>query len=142
MKGNHGNEKLPPHATIGIIPKRCPGKQKQGRPLMNHAIPPEVQAHIAEGVAWLWDKFGQKIVEKVVDRGVDEAKWQLGISKYYLSLFERVGFVRVLGRMESEPLENVFTHVNVLDKLSAERRYDVPKLIAEFGRVTLAGQTE
>ena len=100
---------------------------------MNHAIPPEVQAHIAEGVAWVWDKFGQKIVEKVVDRGVDEAKWQLGISKYYLSLFERVGFVRVLGRMESEPLENVFTHVNVLDKLSAERRYDVNRLITEFG---------
>ncbi|MCB8926338.1 MAG: hypothetical protein H6652_12015 [Ardenticatenaceae bacterium] len=42
------------------------------------------------------------------------------------------GFVRILGRMESEPLENVFTHVNVLDKLTAEQRYDVAKLKAEF----------
>lgn len=55
------------------------------------------------------------------------------VEKYYTSLFERIGFVRILGRMEAEPLENVFTHVNVMDKLSAERRYDVVRLMAEFG---------
>ncbi len=61
-----------------------------------------------------------------------ETKWRKGIEKYYTSLFERVGFVRILGRMESEPLENVFTHVNVLDKLTAEQRYDIARLAAEF----------
>ncbi|VAW43517.1 hypothetical protein MNBD_CHLOROFLEXI01-2020 [hydrothermal vent metagenome] len=55
-------------------------------------------------------------------------------------MYERVGFVRILGRMDSEPLENVFTHVNVLDKLSAEQRYNIRKLMAEsnprdFGRL-------
>lgn len=80
----------------------------------------------------MWDQYGQKLVEKVAKRGMNEANWRWSIEKYYTSLFERVGFVRVLGRMESEPLENVFTHVNVLDKLSAERRYDVAQLMAEF----------
>lgn len=99
---------------------------------MLEAIPPEVQAKIAEGVTWLWGQYGQPLVEKTTKRGVDEAKWRWSIEKYYTSLFERVGFIRVLGRMEAEPLENVFTHVNVLDKLSAERRYDIPRLLAEF----------
>ncbi|MEZ4641428.1 MAG: NACHT domain-containing protein [Chloroflexota bacterium] len=99
---------------------------------MIHSIPPDVQAKIAEGVAWLWGQYGQKLVEKVGKRASDETKWRWSIEKYYTSLFERVGFVRVLGRMEAEPLENVFTHVNVLDKVSAERRYDVARLMAEF----------
>lgn len=61
-----------------------------------------------------------------------EIKWRKSIETYYTRLFERVGFVRILGRMEAEPLENVFTHVNMLDKLTAEQRYDVHKLVADF----------
>lgn len=59
-------------------------------------------------------------------------QWRKSIEKYYAELFRRVGFVRILGRMEAEPLENVFTHVNVMDKLTAEQRYDVSRLVAEF----------
>ncbi|MBK7916524.1 MAG: NACHT domain-containing protein [Chloroflexi bacterium] len=99
---------------------------------MSHPIPPEVQAKIAEGVTWLWSQYGQKVVEKIAQRGKNEANWRWSIEKYYTSLYERVGFIRILGRMEAEPLENVFTHVNVLNKLSAERRYDIPRLMAEF----------
>ncbi len=95
-------------------------------------IPPEIQAPIAQAVGWLWDKYGQPAAEKAAGRVVEETKWKFGIEKYYTSLFERVGFVRILGRMESEPLENVFTHVNVLDKLTAEQRYDIAKLTNEF----------
>ena len=61
-----------------------------------------------------------------------KANWRDCVEKYYKSLFGQVGFVRILGRMESEPLENVFTHVNVLDKLTAEQRYNIAKLKAEF----------
>ncbi|MCP4421700.1 MAG: NACHT domain-containing protein, partial [Chloroflexi bacterium] len=99
---------------------------------MAFVIPPEIQATITQAVGWLWGKYGQPLAEKATKRAVDETKWKFGIEKYYTSLFERVGFVRILGRMEAEPLENVFTHVNVLDKLSAEQRYDVRKLVAEF----------
>ena len=43
-----------------------------------------------------------------------------------------MGFVRILGRKEAEPLENVFTYVNVMEKPLAERRYDIARLMAEF----------
>ncbi len=99
---------------------------------MAFVIPPEIQTTITQAVTWLWGKYGQPLAEKAAKRTVDEVKWKFGIEKYYTSLFERVGFVRILGRKDSEPLENIFTHVNVLDKLSAEQRYGVHKLMAEF----------
>lgn len=61
----------------------------------------------------------------------NQAQWRLSIEKYYTSLYEKVGFVLILGRREAEPLENVFTHVNVLDRLSAERRYTIERLTEE-----------
>ncbi|MCA9925472.1 MAG: NACHT domain-containing protein, partial [Anaerolineales bacterium] len=95
-------------------------------------IPTEIKAMIAETAAWLWTEYGKTVVEKTAGRAVQEMKWLVGVEKYYTSLFERVGFVRILGRREAEPLENVFTHVNVLDKLTAEQRYDIKKLMVEF----------
>ncbi len=99
---------------------------------MSFVIPPEIQTNIATATGWLWDSYGKEWVDKIAKRGWDEARWRLVIEKYYTSLFERVGFVRILGRMESEPLNNVFTHVNLLDKLSAENRYDLEKLKTDF----------
>ncbi|MCB9422260.1 MAG: NACHT domain-containing protein [Ardenticatenaceae bacterium] len=95
-------------------------------------IPPEIQTTIASAVSWLWGEYGAKAVEKATGKVRDEAKWRWSIDKYYTSLYEKVGFVRILGRMEAEPLENVFTHVNVMEKLLAEQRYDIARLKAEF----------
>jgi hypothetical protein len=99
---------------------------------MSVDIPPDVQVQVTTAVTWLWDKYGKSIVDKAAERAKEEVKWRVGLEKYYASLFERVGFVRILGRREAEPLQNVFTHVNVLDKTSAERWYDVNQLIADF----------
>lgn len=95
-------------------------------------IPPEIQAAIASATTWLWEQYGKVAVEKTAGKVVNEAKWRWGIEEYLASLYERVGFVRILGRMEAEPLENVFTHVNVLDRLTAERRYNIEQLKTDF----------
>lgn len=71
---------------------------------------------IKESVSWLWSEFGRDWF----DRGVNEAKWRLAVEKYYTSLYERVGFVRVLGKLDSEPIEEIFTQINVLDRPTAE----------------------
>ena len=94
-------------------------------------IPPEIQAAIGQAVGWLWAGYGQKVIEKGATFAKNQAQWQWSIEKYYTSLYEKVGFVLILGRREAEPLENVFTHVNVLDRLSAERRYTVERLMEE-----------
>ena len=53
------------------------------------------------------------------------------LQNYLESLRQEVGYVPILGRNQQEPLENVFTHVNVLDKLLAERRYNIDRLQTE-----------
>ena len=88
---------------------------------------------LARVVPWLWDTVGAPWASKLKGQTIDQVQWRLAVEKYYTSLYERVGFVRILGRMDAEPLENVFTHLNVLDKLSAERRYDLARLIGEHG---------
>ena len=62
---------------------------------------------------------------------LDEAKWEKVLETYLSRLEEQVKHVRVLGRRQAEPLENIFTHVNVLDKLTAERRYNIARLSEE-----------
>ncbi len=94
-------------------------------------IPPEIIAKVGLATTWLWEQYGKTAVEQAVKKPIDAGKWRLGIENYFYSLYERVGFVRILGRMESEPLENVFTHVNILDKLTAEQRYNIETLIIE-----------
>lgn len=88
---------------------------------------------ITTAVSRLWEMYGQKAVKTSHAHKVNAIDWGRGLEKYYRSLYKRVGFVRILGRREVEPLENVFTHVNVLDKLSAERRYGIERLKVEFG---------
>ncbi|MCB0000226.1 MAG: NACHT domain-containing protein, partial [Anaerolineales bacterium] len=94
-------------------------------------IPPEIQTAIGQAVGWLWAGYGQKVIEQGTTFAKNQAQWRLGIEKYYTSLYGKVGFVLILGRREAEPLENVFTHVNVLDRLSAERRYTIERLTEE-----------
>lgn len=95
------------------------------------AIPVEIQAEIGQVVGWLWTGYGEKAVAKGAAFVKNQTQWRWSMEKYYTSLYEKVGFVLILGRREAEPLENVFTHVNVLDKVSAERRYSIERLMAE-----------
>ncbi|MEM7333094.1 MAG: NACHT domain-containing protein [Chloroflexota bacterium] len=56
-----------------------------------------------------------------------ESAWS-GIERYYMSLYQEVGFVRILGKREAEELNNVFTAVNLLDRVTAERRYTIEEM--------------
>jgi ATPase subunit of ABC transporter with duplicated ATPase domains len=96
------------------------------------AVPPELQPVIATTLAWLWATYGQRLLERAGKKIMDEAQWTLRMSAYLDSLYERVGYVRTLARYEAIPMENVFTHVNLMGRVLAERRYDVARLRAEF----------
>lgn len=68
------------------------------------------------------------------ERGVtaaQQAAWDEGLKTYYDRLKKQIGFVRILGRSNVEPLENVFTHVNVMDRITAEKRHGIDRLVVE-----------
>ena len=92
------------------------------------SIDPIILESIMKSASALWVSMGAKLLTELKIRGVDEAKWKRAVAKYYTSLYEKVGFVRILGRRESEPLENIYTEVIMLDRITAERRYDIEQL--------------
>lgn len=95
-------------------------------------LDPEIQKLIGTAVvSWLWAKYGQLVIEKVGREVVDPVRWRFEVEKYYTSLYEKVGFVHVLGQ-EPQPLEALFTDVNILDRLTAKTRYSVAELDQQF----------
>lgn len=54
--------------------------------------------------------------------------WREIVQPYYDSLREEVGTMRVLGKRRPVPLEDVFTAVNLLNKITAEQRHSINDL--------------
>ncbi|MCA9952067.1 MAG: NACHT domain-containing protein, partial [Anaerolineales bacterium] len=96
-------------------------------------LDPQTIETISQAAQILWETFGKEFVQKVLKRGSDEVNWRRSVEKYYTSLYEYAGFVHVLGKMESEKLEEIFTDVNVLDKILAEQRYSLDHMREHFG---------
>ena len=58
--------------------------------------------------------------------------WQAATQIYLDKLYAQVNWLHVLGKPEGQPLEYIYTDVNVLDKLSAEKRYSLEQLQDDF----------
>ncbi len=102
-------------------------------------IDPLSATTFAATTRWMWDSYGKLFVEELAKKltGIREARnlrhqWEQATTTYLQKLYDEVNNLRVLGKMESQPLEQIYTDVNMLDKLSAERRYRLDELEAEF----------
>ncbi|MFO7540875.1 MAG: NACHT domain-containing protein [Chloroflexota bacterium] len=102
-------------------------------------IDPLTATAIAATGKWMWDNYGEMFVDKmaagVAGKREDRAlrkQWQQATTTYLQKLHDEVNNLRVLGKLESQPLEQIYTDVNVLSKLSAERRYRLEELEAAF----------
>lgn len=96
-------------------------------------------AAITKTTSWLWDKYGKDLLDKaskaVMDKAGregkklwDERQWKSSAEKYLQGLYEEVSWLRVLGRPEGQPIERLYTDVNVLDKIAAEEWYGLRQL--------------
>ncbi len=100
-------------------------------------------AAISKTTSWLWDKYGKELLDKagkaVLEKTGregkklwDERQWKESADKYLKNLYADVSTLRVLGKMENQPIERMYTDVNVLGELSAERRYKLSQLPDEY----------
>lgn len=87
------------------------------------------------GGAWLWDKFGDKVLEQagklLDDTGRHIYKnfdWQHAAERYRGEMQHLYGTMRIIGMTEPIALADIFTDVFMLDKPSAWRRYDIEEL--------------
>ena len=63
---------------------------------------------------------------------VSEQQIEEHLPIYRKQLYETVGYTRILGESTPKPLGNIFTDVYLLDKLTAENRFNIEKLGEEY----------
>jgi predicted NACHT family NTPase len=100
----------------------------------------------------LWETYGKDLLEKadkaMLDKAGreskklwDEQQWKESAQRYLKNLHDDVSKLRVLGKSEDQSIEEMYTDVNVLGKLNAEKRYSQSQLEADYEyRVGLRGQ--
>jgi hypothetical protein len=93
---------------------------------------------LGAGVAgvWAWDQFGKDFVSRLADPAKGEwskfrerQRWQQAAERYRLSIERQCGTVRLLGKSEPTPLEDIFSDVYVLNELTAHQRFSIEELV-------------
>jgi predicted NACHT family NTPase len=89
---------------------------------------------------WIVDKYGELFVDKMAgglasknEKRAQHQAWKQATNIYLHKLLDEVNRLNILGKMgQTQSLGQIYTDVNLLDELSANRRYGVTALEAEF----------
>ena len=111
------------------------------------AIDPSLIVAGGAAGAWLWDKYGKELLDKLLVSTSGTARdrwhkfgWQKAAQKYRESVKRLYNVMRILGMPEPVPLENIFTDVYILDRPMALRRYEMAELERAFGERDVLGE--
>src|SRR6266542_4828803 len=87
------------------------------------------------GGAWLWDKFGAKVVEQAGKLGGDAGHqlwgkfgWKAAAERYRQEMQMLYGTMRIIGMTQPVALADIFTDLFLLDKPTAWRHYNIKQL--------------
>ncbi len=103
-------------------------------------IDPLTATAIAATGKWMWDSYGKQLVDELAKELANrrEARdlrqqWQQATADYLEKLQDQIKFVGILGKTGGrKALDQIYTDVHLLDELSANRRYGLAGLEAEF----------
>ena len=94
----------------------------------------DIQTATIVGAKWLWEQYGKAISDKAVgaikQRWV-KFHWHEAEAKYRQRMGELYSTTRILGYPTPIFLEDVYTDVYAIDKLTAIKRYDIAELQAK-----------
>ena len=76
-----------------------------------------------EAFTWIWETFGEPIVKGSITWGWKAAQWKLAADRYGDRLAQDYGKLFVLGQPEPKDIDDIYTYVNVLEKVSAFKRH-------------------
>lgn len=102
---------------------------------MSFELDPAAAGAIGASAKWLWDTYGKPLLDRLGREGHErwtKSQWDESAESYLTSLHDQVSWLRVLGKPEGQPIERLYTAVNVLDKLAAQRWYDIEALEKEY----------
>lgn len=81
--------------------------------------------------AWIWDKYGETVVEKATGAIKDrwnKFKWRGAAEDYRAKIKKLYGTMQIMGMAKPVPLDDIFTDVYMLDKPTAFGRFDIARL--------------
>jgi hypothetical protein len=87
------------------------------------------------GAKWVWSQYGKAITDKAKERARkkwSEFHWSEAETKYRARMYEQHSTTRLLGHPKPIVIEDIFTDVYVMDKITAFKRFDLDELQAEF----------
>ncbi len=91
----------------------------------------EIDPAAIETGVWLWEQFGQGIINKASEKLKKQWKkftWKDAEQKYRSHLKELHSTTRLLGNPKAIEIEGIFTDVYVLDQMTAFQRYSLHEL--------------
>ena len=97
-------------------------------------MPPDpltTTAALSAAGAWLWEKYGKSLTDKVGDKVKGqwgEFKWDEAAKKYRAKVVKLYGTMQIMGMREPVPLDDIFTDAYMLDKPTAFGRFDIERL--------------
>ena len=95
--------------------------------------------------AWLWDKYGEKIGEWVLDEAKEKwarVNWKAAAGTYSKRIVDVYGTTQIFGQPRPVPLNDVFTDVYILEKPTAFQRYDIRQLRTDPELLTSAERVD
>lgn len=81
--------------------------------------------------AWLWRKFGANILAALPRQARDQwsyLDWDDASNQYRKQIVDRYGTTRTFGQPHPVPLDGIYTDVYMLQRPTAERRYNIQQL--------------
>jgi hypothetical protein len=89
---------------------------------------------------WLWHSYGKPAMSKMAkgvagkrDERLRRKQWEQATAEYMEKLQDQIKFVGILGKTGGrKALDQIYTDVHLLDEVSANRRYGLAGLEAEF----------
>ena len=93
---------------------------------------PDLAPVATELFTWFWNNFGDSLLRsarKTAWRSFDHMK---GAQRYTQKVEELYGTMRILGKNEPVSVSDIYTNLSILDKFTAQLRYDPERLNLEL----------
>jgi hypothetical protein len=91
--------------------------------------------------AWFWNKFGDSLIQSAAKSAWQSFDHMKGAQRYAQKVEELYGTMRVLGKNEPVSVSDIYTSLSILDKFTAQLRYDPERLNLELWNRKSAQET-
>src|SRR5689334_9514485 len=81
---------------------------------------------------WFWSKFGESLIQSTAKTAWQSFDYMKGAQRYAEKVEELYGTMRILGKNEPVSVSDIYTSLTILDKFTAQLRYDPERLNLEL----------